>query len=283
MKADFFKIKSSKPTEPAKPTLAIKQEIVVATDVPTYRQSSVGTYLRCGLQYYWRYVEGLIAPPSAAQTVGTSTHAAIARNFITKKENGIGTTLEEALDVYSTDFEIRAQDTEWGDDDKGTQKDIGARCVTAHHTEIAPGIQPETVEESFVIETDAGFNLSGTLDLIDTSGVIHDAKTSKGKYEENAVSGALQPAIYDYAYEALRGKKAKGFQYDVMVKPTKTIGVRTQTIRSEVSEHDRQWALRTVDRVHRAIQAGVFLPAPEDSWVCSPKWCGYWKMCKGKK
>ena len=27
------------------------------------------------------------------------------------------------------------------------------------------------------------------------------------------------------------------------------------------------------------IDKEVFLPAPEDSWVCSRKWCGYYDTC----
>lgn len=279
---DPFKIRSNKTgTElpPVTKPLIIDEPTKLA--VPQYHQSALLMYLRCGLQYEFRYVKGIKVPPSGALTLGSSTHAAIARNLIVKKENGVGITKEEALDVYSTDFEIRSQETDWKEDDAGEQKDMGARCVEAHHTQIAPEIDPDAVEESFVIETDAGYNLGGTLDVIDKSGLIRDAKTSKNKYDDNSVSGAMQPAVYDFAYEQTRGKKATGFQYDVLIKKKK--GVETQKVAGVVSDADRQWAFKTINKVHKAIQSGNFLPADEDSWVCSEKWCGYWGICKGKQ
>jgi hypothetical protein len=252
--------------------------------VPEYHQSALDTFLRCGRQFEFRYILNYRSPYSGASMLGTSVHAAVNRNLIAKKENKVGCSLEEALDTFSSDFDIRAQETEFKEDEsKDALKDVGAELVQLHHTKIAPDLIPDKVEEHFIIETDAGYNLAGKLDLITADGVIHDLKTSKAKYADNAVTGALQPAMYDFAYEALRGEKAKGFQYDVLMKPTKTIGARYQQVRGEVTEQDRNWLFETVDTVHRAIGAGVFLPAQEDSWVCSPKWCSYWSMCKGKK
>ncbi len=256
----------------------------VESSRPVYRQSHLDMFLRCGKQFEFRYLKGIISPPSAALTVGSSTHAGIAKNFIIKKENGVGCTAEELKDTVASDFDVRSKETEFKEDENpGALKDVAIQCAIAHHTEIAPHIQPDTVEESFIIETDAGYDLAGTLDLISTEGVIHDAKTSKSKYADDSVSGAIQPAMYDFAYEQLRGKKAKAFQYDVLIKPTKTIGARTQTVRGKVNKNDRAWLFETITQVDKAIKAGVFLPAPEDSWVCNSKWCGYWSICKGKK
>ena len=244
----------------------------------------VGTFQRCPKQFEWRYIKGIIAKPTGALTVGSSTHAGIAKNFIVKKENGIGITQEELRDSVATDFDIRAKETEFKEDeDPGQLKDVAIQCAEAHHATIAPGIQPDAVEETFVIETNGGYSLAGTLDLVSKEGVIHDAKTSKARYEDTAVEGSIQPAMYDFAYEALRGKKARAFQYDVLIKPTKTLGVRVQAVRGKVSKHDRNWLFETINSVNSAVKAGAFPPAAEDSWVCSPKWCGYWSMCKGKR
>lgn len=250
---------------------------------PEYHQSQILMYLRCGKQWYFRYVLGIKTPPSAALTVGSSVDAAITRNLILKKERGTDSPLDEVLDTYSTDFDIRAKETEWGEDDAGFQKDVGVQCVTAHHEQVAPQLKPETVQETFVIETDAGFGVGGTIDLVETDGTVADSKTSKSKYDEDAVSRAIQPALYDFAYEALRGKPATAFRYDVMIKPTKTLPARIQQVRGKVTGDDRAWLFDTISEMHKAITAGIALPAPEGAWHCSPKWCGYWGICKGKK
>lgn len=251
--------------------------------IKEYHQSELHTFLKCGLQWFFRYVEGIKAPPKAALTVGSSVDAAVSRNLMDKIETGKDLPLDDVLDVYDTDFELRKADTEWGSDDPGKQKDMGAQLVKAHHIVIAPKIKPLTVQEKFVLETDRGFNLAGQIDITTEDGYVVDTKTSKARYQPDAVSRALQPAMYDLAYESIHGKKAKGFRYDVLVKPTKTKGPDVQQVHGQVTAEDRDWLFMTIDSVDRAINAEIFLPAPEGSFYCSEKWCGYWDRCKGAK
>jgi hypothetical protein len=190
---------------------------------------------------------------------------------------------EEVLDEFSTDFDLRKIETEWGEEDPGTHKDVGARLVELHHREAAPQIQPETVQESFVLETDAGYELEGVMDLTEKGGVIVDTKTSRLSYEANSLEKSFQPALYDFAYEQTRGEPAKGFRFDVLVKPTARRPATLQRVEGKVNACDREWLFENISQVHKAIQAGVALPASEGSWYCSPKWCGYWNQCKGKK
>lgn len=250
---------------------------------PRYHQSAIQTYLKCGKMYDFRYIQGLKTPPKAALTVGSSVDAAVTYNFVEKIKTGQDLPTEAVLDTFSTDFDTRAKETEWGEDDAGKQKDMGAQLVKIHCEQAAPTIKPETVQESFVIETDAGYDLGGTIDLIETSGIVADTKTSKGAYDDDAVFRAIQPALYDFAYEALRGKPSTGFRYDVLVKPTARKAPEYKPISAVVTQRDREWLFETISQVHKAISAGVALPPMEGSWACSDKWCGFWNLCKGKK
>lgn len=254
----------------------------------TLHQSEVKMYLKCGLQWEFRYERGIIVPPSAALTVGRAADTAINHNLSQKIDSGVDVSESEVVDACATAFEKEAAETEWkSDEDPGEEKDAAIECVKAYHSQIAPKVQPETVQEKFVLQTDAGYNLGGTMDIVDKNGKVRDSKTSKEKYKPSAVFRAIQPAMYDFAYEALRGKPSSGFAFDVMVKPrvlkTKYVPAETQIIESKVTEDDRAWLFKTIERVHRGIRAGVAIPADENSWVCSEKWCGYWSMCKGKK
>lgn len=253
---------------------------------PKYHQSQISMFLKCGIQYEFRYIQGIQTPPKAALTVGSAVDAAVTHNLIEKIKTGQDLPPDAVLDAYSSDFESRSKETAWGDDDPGKQKDMGASLVAIHHKSIAPQIDPATVQESFVIETDAGYDLGGVIDLTEKSGEVADTKTSKGAYDEDAVSRALQPAMYDFAYEALHGKPATGFRYDVLIKPTKTKPPQVQQVRGKVTADDRQWLFSTIESVHNAIQAGIALPAPDGAWWCSRAWCGYAHMCpkfKGRK
>lgn len=247
-----------------------------------YHQSEIETFLKCPRQWEFRYVMGLKSPPRAALTVGSAVDAAVTHNLVEKIKTGQDLPAEAVLDAYSSDFDTKAKETEWGEDDQGKQKDMGAQLVKIHHEKLAPLIQPKTVQESFVIETDAGYDLGGTIDLTETSGVVADTKTSKLAYAEDAISRALQPALYDFAYEALNQKPSTGFRFDVLIKPTKTKPPQTQRIEGKVTHEDREWLFDTIGNVHKAIEAGVSTPAANGAWWCSKDWCGYWDRCKGK-
>ncbi len=250
---------------------------------PRYHQSEIQMYLKCGKMWFFRYAMGIKTPPSAALTVGSSVDFAVSHNLSQKIRSERDLSEEDVLDTFSADFESRKQETKWAGADPGRQKDIGAELIRSHHRVIAPRLRPATVQESFIVRTSAGYDLGGTMDFTERSGVIVDTKTSRLPYEGNAVRRSIQPALYDYAYEAIRGKSATGFRYDVLVKPTQKNPTRVQQIEARVEQKDREWLFDTITQVHRAIQAGVAMPAPEGSWYCSREWCGYWSICKGRK
>lgn len=250
---------------------------------PRYSQSELKTFLKCGRMWEFRYLQGIKTPPTSALTLGSAVDGAVSANLAQKIESGQDMSTAELLDHYSNEFDQRKYETDWKDEDPGEHKDIGVKLVEVHHREAAPKIEPATVQERFVIETDAGYDLEGTMDLTEKSGMIVDVKTSRTAYSESAIEKEFQPALYDFAYEQTRGEPAKGFRYDVLVKPTSRRPAELQQVEGKVSACDREWLFGTISQVHKAIQAGVALPAPEGSWYCSAKWCGYWNQCKGRK
>lgn len=250
---------------------------------PIYHQSEIQVYLKCGKMWEFRYQRGIRIAPSAALTIGSSVDAAVSLNLSQKTVTGRDVKTEEVLEAFSTDFESRAEWTNWGQEDPGRQKDIGVQLLKVHHQIVAPKLRPQTVQESFAVQTSEEFDLGGTIDFTEESGTVVDTKTSRSPYDPSVIRRAIQPALYDYAYEALRGRPSSGFRYDVLVKPTLRNAAQVQQISAKLGKPDREWLFETVRQVHRGINAGVAMPAPEGSWYCSPEWCGYWSMCKGRK
>lgn len=251
---------------------------------PEYHQSELHVFLKCGKMWEFRYVRGIRTPPRAALTVGSAVDSAVSHNLHQKISSGTDLSKEEVLSSFSDDFDRRSPETEWrADETPGKQKDLGAKLVELHHDELAPAIKPASVQETITVQTDAGFNLGGTVDLIEKDGTIVDTKTSRIAYAEQAPKRALQPALYDFLFEAVRGEASPEFRYDILIKPTVKTPARKQQIRMRLRKSDRNWLFETIGQVHKAIQAGVALPAPEGSWYCSKEWCGYWNRCKGRE
>lgn len=247
-----------------------------------YHQSEINMFLKCGKQWEFRYERGIVTPPTAALTLGSAVDVSVTKNLAQKVSSKKDLSIEEVLETYSSDFDKRAPSTVWDGEDVGKQKDMGTQMIRLYHERVAPNVRPATVQEKFVIELDAPYNIGGTIDLTEEDRIVADTKTSKNKYADDAVSRALQPAIYDFAYEALRGVKAKAFRYDVLIKPTAKKPAELQQVSARVTEADRIHLFDTINNVHTAIEAGVAMPAPEGAWWCSKDWCGYWSMCKGK-
>lgn len=248
--------------------------------MPEYHQSSIGMFLKCPRQFMFRHLMDLVIPPSAALTLGKSVDVASTANYEQKIETKTDLMLDDVLDVYSTTFDQNAPQTNWDGENAGAQKDLGAKLVKLYHENVAPKIQPVTVQDAFRIETDAGYALGGTLDLTDDKEIIRDTKTSAKSYQPDAVEDSIQATMYDFAYEVKNGKPAKGFAFDVLVK---TKEPKYQEVTGMVSAGQRQRLFETVNIMHRTIERGDFQYAPEGAWWCSKDWCGYYSMCKGKK
>jgi CRISPR/Cas system-associated exonuclease Cas4 (RecB family) len=255
---------------------APKLEVVL----PEYHQSAINMFLKCPRQYMFRYMMGLRLPPKSALTIGRAVDNSFSHNMTQKIESKIDLPVDDVTDAFSTSFDKEAVGTVWDGDDPGEQKDMGVRMARALHEKAAPSIQPVSVQESFRIETDAGYALGGTFDVVQEGHVVRDQKTSKGEYAADAVQTEIQPAVYSFAYEAKHGVQPE-FAFDVVTKHKKE--PRYQIVRGRVSQVQTEQLFEAITIMHAQIQRGEFQYAAPGSWWCSKSWCGYWDQCKGKK
>jgi len=179
-----------------------------------FSPSQVNTYLKCGKQWAFRYIDGIKTPPRAAMALGRGVDVGVNHNMLHKIENeNRAANLNDSLDAFSAEYEDAAQEVEWKEgEDKGKEKDTGIALTKLHYEEIAPIIHPESVQEQFLIETDAGYDVRGILDIVEVNGTIRDTKTSKTKKQDGELFKNLQGVTYDWAYKVLRGKESKGFE-----------------------------------------------------------------------
>ncbi len=250
----------------------------VKIEMPEYHQSAINMFLKCPRQFMYRYMMGLRVQPKSALTLGIAFDSSCGHNFKQKIETKVDLPEQDVLDAYSTDFDKRTPETDWSGDDPGQQKDLGTKMVKAFHAKGAPKIKPVTVQESFRLETDAGYALGGTFDVVEEGHVVRDQKTSKAEYSPDAVTSEIQPAVYSFAYEAKHGVKPD-FAFDVVTKHKEP---RYQEVRGQVTETQTQQLFEAINIMHSQVARGEFQYAPPGAWWCSKDWCGYWNLCKGK-
>jgi len=252
---------------------------------PKYHQSEIKMFLMCGMSWVFRYVDKIKMPGSAAAMIGNCVDTGVSANFAQKVTSGADMPLDQVLQTCSEEFEKRLPETVFDEEEQpGPAKDAAIRVMEFHHKHVAPLIRPATVQEQFVIETDAGYDLAGAIDYTDKAGFIGDTKTaSRQRASSYTVNGAFQPAMYDFAYQAIRGKPANGFRFDIITRPTVKLAPEYKPISGQVTATDHAWLFNGITQVHKAIQAGVALLISEGHWKCSPKYCEYFSICKGKK
>ncbi|MEW6009629.1 MAG: PD-(D/E)XK nuclease family protein [Candidatus Omnitrophota bacterium] len=248
------------------------------TPSPYLSFQQINMYLRCGLQYYLRYVEGIKIPPKAIISLGQSFHQTTRFNYTDKIKTGQDKALSELTDYFVEDFFNRKSQTIWQEDEKPDDfiKE-GVSLITLAREQRFPEVQPKEVEHEFIIPFEnVDYSLMGFIDLIDQYGIIRDNKTSSKSYTEEQVKTDMQLTCYAYANNVNNPQLTQRVGFDIFVK-TKT--PKIQVLEGTRSYQDYKRFLTIVGIVADGIFKNVFLPASLGHWACSPDWCGYWDRC----
>lgn len=249
-------------------------------------QSMLNSWLKCGEQFRRRYIEGEIIPPGIAARRGTGVHKGAEINHRQKVKTGVDLPVSDLQDAARDEF-VRVV-KERGvfipkDEVSGKNRLLNeglnqvVESMIIYHQDIAPHIHPVMVEERLSAEIE-GFPmpLGGSLDVSDDQGKIIDLKVMKGKNQAWA-DKQLQATFYYLLYKEATGEFPKQFNFELIV-PNKDI-VHKRLI-TQRAERDFIVLRRLVEVFQHDLQTGVFRPAEPDSWVCTPKFCGYYPTCK---
>jgi putative RecB family exonuclease len=231
-------------------------------------------YLRCPLQYKFRYIDGLKIPPVSALTLGKSIHSALETNYKQKIGTKTDLSTEQVLDLFSDKWETEVKETVFEEGEKpGVVKDDGIKLVSAYHKQVSPTIEPKLVEKDFELSFEnVDYTLKGYIDLIDAKDVIIDHKTTKRSMSQEDVGTDLQLSCYALAYRSVLGGQEKELRFDVMVR-TKT--PKIQQIVTTRTQEDINRFLKILGHITKAIKSGIYYP--NKNYFCSI--CGYNELC----
>ncbi len=240
--------------------------------------SRINTFLRCPMQYKFRYEDGLVLPPTSALTKGKTVHAGIAYNYYQKRESGKDLPLLEVADYTASIFEEEEENTDWGWDDPKSAKDEVITLTSLYHKEVAPQVFPVLVEEKVEVEFEnLPYKLLGYIDLVDADGLIRDTKTAGRSPSPFEVENSIQLTAYVLGYRALTGKTESGVALDYLIK---TKSPKLAHYKATRNEAQINFFLDLMEKVGRLIEMQIFYPNP-NNFTCNPKFCGYWNMCQG--
>jgi len=261
--------------------------------------SSIGTYLRCGLQYKFRYIDEIISPPNINLLSGKACHTGnevyyreiIEGSGERMKPSMVVEVAQAALEDAAAEEEYRLQGQEKDDSMKSLEQ-----ATTMYINEIGQYVEPVNVEQKIEYESRCGVPIIGYIDLVmkdDDKSVLVDYKYTGKKWSANDIKNSLQFTVYTLstgidAFEVQNLTKATNAKK--LTKPKKDgddfsyvvdIASNLRILRHRFGDADFVHVENQIEAVAQAITAGVFIPSDMGAWNCSEKWCGYWHLCRG--
>lgn len=249
--------------------------------------SQINMFSRCQTQWFFRYgPRKLVIPPGIAAHVGSGVHGgAEASNrvaLVTGQHEPESVVVDAAVTTYEQ--KLQREGVFFTDDEKpsakrlmGEAKDTTATLAKLWRTDVAPTIQPVLVERRVELSVpDLEPTFVGFIDLYDQNQALRDLKTTAKSWTQEQADGDDQLTVYRQMVHALLGEYPKELAFDVLVKNKVPKTQHLTTVRDETD-----W-LVMVERARlmvAQVQTGIFAPASSGSWVCSPKFCGYWTIC----
>ena len=112
--------------------------------------SQIRKFMTCGMQYYYRYVEGMSEKMSSSVLRGSSVDNAANEHFLLKAKKNQGLTKSQFVD-FAVDSHNKEQDDEiydWGKDDfdKNQSKDRVSKLAETYHKDFGDKFNPDKVQ-----------------------------------------------------------------------------------------------------------------------------------------
>lgn len=252
--------------------------------------SQIQMLLRCGVQYEFRYINGMKIPPPGRVVRGTVGHKALAHNFSQKILSKQDVPVQEIKDVFSDIWEQEKYNISFTDEElqgdsptkaAGKLKDSGIAMIEAFHEKESPLVQPAAVEDYFEVEFEGDYpKLIGYIDRIDEDecgepSIISEVKFLSKTPPKDDVKKDLQLTVYDMGFRSKYGRPPKKLKKQFAVDLVKPKADHLEEISREQDTLRR--LMFRIQAVFDALQKGIFLPADHGSWACS--YCGYAQLC----
>ena len=254
--------------------------------------SQFDMFRRCPRQYMYRYINDLVRPPAVAMIRGTAVHHGAEVTHRHTIEKGKPLALKDAEQEVADVYDRKSEDIEdWEGEDPGKEKDATVRNFRIYYMQAVPKIKPVKVESTFA-KFIGTVPVRGVIDLVDSIEtdtptvdddpdnlpmveVVSDLKVTGRKWPEQKVRHAPQLTFYSIVEDTER------VRVDFLL--DQKSGTRYEPISSYRTINDRQILVEDLEETVFLIKQGHFPRCDPTSWVCTPRFCGYYERCRGPK
>jgi len=241
--------------------------------------SSISQYLSCPAAWRYKYVLNLPMVVSPELAFGSAFHKTL-QDYLTGK----GTLIPLWMEAWNVQKESV---TQWDMNTPEEFANTGVRILSDEHVlRNIYNMKAGKDEQGYCIEKKVDLHVPGVpipiigfIDFIDEQGIPCDIKTSGKSWAQDKAQGETQTLFYLAALNQA-GNRAHGWRFKHY------IFVKTKQPQVQVFEHEHKpgelfWLFQQIQQVWKGIMAEVF-PCNSDGWKCSPKYCDFWRECRGK-
>lgn len=245
----------------------------------TISASRLSCWLQCRLKFWFRYVEKLTKPRTAALHVGSVVHAVLQQWSLARWQHR--SPDDEQIDSwFETSWTQLQQDESVSWKDKEASERDSARAALSHYlaeTPVAADERPEAVEVR--IDTDLAAQglptLVGVIDLVRPGGRIVDFKVTGKSPDPTRLAHLheLQLTCYSVLYRDATGQREAGFELHHLVRTKKPKLIVSSLAPATSRQHTRLF--RQIESYQNGLDRQDIVPSP--GFGCAS--CEYFKEC----
>lgn len=252
----------------------------MANTIEHLSPSTVQSYRTCGKQVYFNKIMGVDNPVKYAMTsYGSSMHKAIEKLYKEKLSE------ENFCKAFADEWsELSTIVNNWKTDSPGHLLEQGIIACKDFYENVYGKYDVDLVEQKFDINRgDGSFPILCYADAITKDGVVIDYKFGRGLTGvSDSKAYSCNMATYAWGYREMTGELPKKIVFvkekwrrkkDPVTKKMTYFHDSFVIDESPVTESSIEFYRDVYENVEVGIQAGVWLPAPDDSFFC--KSCGY--------
>lgn len=233
--------------------------------------SRISKFIECPKSYKFSYIDGIRQKDSVAMSRGTAYHNTLEALLDWKILHDDHVKIETAIKA--------AHHFSRGESLSNSEAERVVRAIDFYHENMYRQHKPLAVEKDFKIKR-GGVEITGRVDLIETTGSIIDHKFSYDTWASSRAKYGAQPIIYQWAGIDVFEKMYPGWTYEnfayniIRLFPTPLIQVLEIP---RVSQDESDWYEEQIEMMAKAIEAEAFFAKPSENGC---KWCSYKDICK---
>lgn len=235
----------------------------------TVSASRLGTFQRCRLQFYFRYVAEIKTPPTASLYVGKVIHSVL-QAFNLQRWRGQAMDGEQQKLVFDQVFDQAEDglDVKWASEaDRDEQKKLGWSVLETYFRENPIPVDEKPAGVEVAVEADLSGNglptLIGIIDLVRPNGRLVDYKSSSKTPNQESLGHLheTQLSCYGILYRESTGGREAGFDLHHLIKLKKTPKLLVSSF-DPMSQGQQDRLYRVMESYLRALDQRDFVPSP---------------------